>query len=148
MSQKYIRYIVEWIVEEAILYINSQTYTLKGAGYGEICRKAVLERIEQVYGTEVTDKLEVIQVDFSVKSADLTSFQVLMALGSARTRFIAPGRGGAQSLLTVYNGHQVYGRIMSLTKKNQGENCIETAKKAGIPADLCICSARFPALYH
>lgn len=148
-----IRNMVEWVVEEALLSINSQIYTSKGFAYGEICRKAVLERVEKAYGTEITDKLEVIQVDFSVKASFHASFQVLMALGSARTRFIAPGRGGAQSLLTVYNGHPVYGRIMSLSRTDKGERCPEAALPTGLSSDFCLCEdskalqTRFPALF-
>ena len=153
LTLDYVRKMVEWVVEEAVLSINSQIYTPSGFYYGEICRKVALESIELAYGTEITDKLEVIQVDFAVKAASQASFQVLMALGSARTRFIAPGRGGATSLLTVYNGHQVYGRIMSLLRKEKDENCAKAASLIGISADFCLCEGkialetRFPALF-
>lgn len=130
--------IVDWIVSEALVYINGKSHTPTAFSGRNICKKAVLERVIDAFGMEITDKLEVIQVNFSVKSVVATAFEVQMAVGSARTRFILPGRGGGESLTTVYNGHPVYGRIMSLTRTQPGLNC--SALLSDGQSEYCVCA--------
>ena len=128
------------IIQEAIAKMNYAVNTPL-LGQFQLCQKLSFYRILKVYGLMLNNKVEELQIKFSVNESESAVFEVFAFVGTdpKSTVLIASGYRGP-IISYVYRGYKTRIKIFGIKRKDPYAGLCETISRSlKIKAEYCIC---------
>jgi hypothetical protein len=129
------------VAHQSLRIINRETATSPNLPQGLLCEKLELDMLGKANGLNLGRSLELIKVEFYVKSHKTVKFEALAIVGAELSADLLRLEWERYELLPyLYNGFQVRIRILGIERKDTyaGE-CETVARINNVRAEFCVC---------
>jgi Protein of unknown function (DUF229) len=128
------------IIQEAVYKMNYLVHTPYIGGY-KICQKVSFKKIESLYGLMLNNKVEELQIKFSINENPSALFEVFAFVGthSGSTVLISSGYRGP-IVNYVYRGYRTRIKIFGIKRKDKYAGpCEDLTRSYKIKSEYCVC---------
>ena len=136
-------------VIEAGLYKMNSVVHLISSGYYHICKKLTFNKILNIYGTMINNKVESLRIKFSINEDHNAIFEVFSFIGSDNeSPVLIPGRSKGPVTTYVYRNHKVRIKIVGVIRiDTYSKFCDNLARSLKIKPEYCICDKKMLDFY-
>jgi Protein of unknown function (DUF229) len=129
------------IIQEAINRMNTKVRAPVSGPY-KICKKISFKRLISSYGGVISNKVEQLQLKFSINESPAAVFEVFAFVGTdIRSTVMRVDRDRGTVATNVYKGHPVRIKIFGIKRKDQyGGDCEDLSRIYDIKSEYCICN--------
>ena len=128
------------VVDEAILYMNKEVNTPSHGDF-RICQRLSFNKMLNVYGLVLNNKVEELQVKFSVNEDLNAVFEVFAFVGNEirNTMLKIDGDRGAVATY-VYRGYKTRIRLVGVKRKDKyAGKCEDLTRSLYVKSEYCLC---------
>jgi hypothetical protein len=139
-SKPELSHLVHMLIREGISYINSQVRTVTHGEYDE-CQQISLKKVLNTYGLNINNKIEELQVKFSINELPSAVFEVFAFVGSDTRNFVLKIDGARGTISPfVYNQYKARIRLVGVKRKDKyAGKCEDRTRAFGLKSEFCIC---------
>jgi Protein of unknown function (DUF229) len=130
------------IIEEALFRINSEAHTPDNGEYS-ICRKLSFNNLTSSYGNVINNKVEQLQLKFSVNESKKVIFEVFAFVGThIRSTVLRVDRDRGTVATSVYRSNPVRIKIFGIKRiDSYAGPCENLSRKYNIKSEYCVCNS-------
>jgi Protein of unknown function (DUF229) len=128
------------IIQEGLNRINTGAYTPYIGDYG-ICRKLSFHKLISSYGNVINNKVEELQLKFTVNESKKVIFEVFAFVGThIRSTVLRVDRDRGTIVTSAYRGNPVRIKIFGIKRIDPYEGpCENLSRKYNIKSEYCVC---------
>ena len=128
------------VIDEALYKMNSVVHTALVGEY-KICKKITLNKILNTYGNMLNNKVEELQVKFSVNENPDAIFEVFSFIGShVASPVLITSKDKGSVITYAYRGYKVKIKLFGITRKDKyAGRCEDVTRKLNIKSEYCLC---------
>jgi len=133
--------IVHTVIEGAIENINQRVYANPMLPLGSVCLKLSFKSVLKVYGLQINNVLEQMQIQFTVNEHPTAIFEVYSVFGTQeRGHIMRPDAERGAAGVTVYRGFKTRIRFIGISRKDSYAGpCESISRSYGLKAEFCVC---------
>ena len=128
------------VIEEALYKINNEVHRPYFGQY-KVCKKLTFNKILNVYGLMLNNKMEELQFKFSVKESSDAVFEAFAFVGTdAQNGVFVSTRTRGSVNTYVYRGYRSKIKIFGIKRKDKYAGpCEDFSRSLGFKSEYCIC---------
>ena len=128
------------VVDEAILYMNKEVNTPFHGDF-RICHRLSFDKILNSYGLVLNNKVEELQLKFSVNENPDAVFEVFAFVGNEYRNSMLKIDGDRGTIATfVYRGHRTRIRLVGVKRKDKyAGKCEDVTRSLYVKSEYCLC---------